>query len=150
MQCATAFTMLADIYYERQYFVSHTNEFISEWTLGHEGVICELHSDKFNTDTRYTIALKDGFFEFPLLLFGRFKDDIRKADDGTMFPITSIMVTNIRSKCDEVPFFIETYNGTEQNTLFEVGTFQPFINPFGKIEYYKIQAPRMDDQEVLS
>ena len=83
----------------------------------------------------------------PLLVFGRFKDDIR-TKDGVTHSLTDIMVTNVRSYCEDTPLFIESADNNAV-TDFEIGSFQPFTNPWGKIEYYKVQAIRMDDQRQL-
>ena len=96
------FNHKADIYY-----ATSTENFETTWTLGRTDELCELSSDKFNSDTRYAIDSDGGFMRFPLLVFGRFKNDVRFDSDGVMHPITSVMIANVRSICDDVPIFIE-------------------------------------------
>ena len=136
----------ADVYY-----ASSSENFETTWTLGRTGELCELSSDKFNSDTRYAIDSEGGFLRFPLLVFGRFKNDIRLGLDGKMNPITSVMITNVRSICDDIPIFLEADvkeadDIADRNIMFEIRTFQPFTDPWGQIGYYKVQAFRMDDQ----
>ena len=140
------FTLKADVYYA----VLEQNswgEFEKTWSLSHTGTMCELHSDKFNSDTRYAIQTKDEFFKMPLLVFGRFREDIRVDKDGTMHPLTDIVVSNVRGYCGGDPVFYDSASG--EPTKFEIGTFEPFTNPWGKIEYYKVQAIRSDDQDMF-
>ena len=140
------FNHKADVYYAEDVY-NEWNEFEKVWVLGHKGALCELASDKFNSDTRYAIQNKLQLFDMPLLVFGRFKDDIR-TKDGVTHSLTDIMVTNVRSYCEDTPIFIESADNNAV-TDFEIGSFQPFTNPWGKIEYYKVQAIRMDDQRQL-
>ena len=140
------FNHKADIYY-----ATSSENFETTWTLGRTDEICELSSDKFNSDTRYAIDSDGGFMRFPLLVFGRFKNDVRFDSDGVMHPITSVMIANVRSICDDVPIFIEAdvkegSDVADRGIMFEIRTFQPFTDPWGQIEYYKVQAFRADDQ----
>lgn len=144
------FPLKADVYY-----ASMTQDAIGNmeksWSLGYDGLKCELRSDKFNSDMRYAVSAKDPFLETPLLVFGRFKDDIRKKSDGSFIPITNIMVSNIRSYCTDEPIFIDdtAWSGSDISIFFELRTFQPFVNPWGDIEYYKAQLIRMENQSGI-
>lgn len=92
------------------------------------------------------------FYRLETMLYGRFRFDPRKSSTGLYYPLSHILVTNIRgATCDEEPFFVET-NGdyAGKPTTFEVKTCQPFMGPFNKVEYYKIQLERSDVQEYDS
>ena len=90
------------------------------------------------------------FYKLETMLYGRFKKDPRKGSDGLFHPLSHILVTNIRgTNCNEETFFIETNGNYEgRPTVFEIKTCQPFIGPFGTVEYYKIQLERSDTQEL--
>ncbi len=92
----------------------------------------------------------DQFWKLETMLYGRFKSDPRKSSDGSYFPLSHILVTNIRgSSCNEETFFIETNGGyVGRPTIFEIKTCQPFVGPFNTVEYYKIQLERSDTQEL--
>jgi hypothetical protein len=81
------------------------------------------------------------------LLLARFRSDIRESSFGELFSTNNILVTNVKDRnCNEI--YIEAggpRNG--KSTLFEVATFQPFVNPFGAVEYYKIILRRSENQE---
>lgn len=141
------YPMIADIYIATGIQDNVSGMIIKEWSLLHADVQCELSSDKFNSDTRYAIQTKNDLFDMPLLLFGRFKQDIRKTDTGYAM-LTDMLVTNIRDYCDKDQIFIEPSNNGEP-MIFEIATLQPFTNPWGKTEYYKTQILRMDDQDLL-
>lgn len=80
------------------------------------------------------------------ILMGRVIDDIRKSSFDEMFGLGNILITNIKDRnCNEI--YVES-DGPRvgQSTLFEIATFQPFINPFGKTEYYRLILRRSENQ----
>lgn len=80
------------------------------------------------------------------LLVGRSKNDIRVSSVDNPNAVTNILITNIRDKnCNQI--YVET-SGVRKNkpTLFEVATNQPFVGPFGGIEYYKVVLRRSENQ----
>ena len=93
----------------------------------------------------------DEFYKLETMLYGRFQTDPRKSSDGKYYPLSHILVTNIRgSTCNTETFFIETHDGDydAKPTIFEIKTCQPFVGPFNTVEYYKIQLERSDTQEM--
>jgi len=60
--------------------------------------------------------------------------------------ITNVIVTNIKDKnCN--PIYLETSgirNG--KSTIFEIATQEPFVGPFGNVEYYKVILRRSENQ----
>jgi hypothetical protein len=80
------------------------------------------------------------------LLVGRVKKDIRVSSRNDNNAITNVIITNIRDRsCNEI--YVETSgvrNG--KSTIFEIATQEPFVGPFGDIEYYKIILRRSENQ----
>ena len=82
------------------------------------------------------------------LLLGRVKSDIRVSSRDSRNSITNIIVTNIRDRnCNEI--YVETSGPRAgKPTIFEVATSEPFVGPFGGVEYYKIVIRRSENQAV--
>lgn len=82
------------------------------------------------------------------LLVGRFRNDLRTSSFGENFDINNILITNIVDKtCNQV--YTESSGPRVGNpTVFEIATHQPFLNPFGKVEYYKVILKRSENQGV--
>lgn len=139
------FPMVADIYV-RSTAQSEIGEMVSSWTPAHWDVLCELRSDSFKSDSRYSITSKKEFMEQPFLLYGRFKDDVRRLADDSFVDVTDILVTNIRGDCYGESIFTESFDGVEAPTIFEMRTLSAFANPWGRIEFYKTQLHRSDNQ----
>lgn len=79
-------------------------------------------------------------------LLGRVKSDIRISKAGSKHQITNIIITNIRD-CNENYFYVETSGPRSgKSTIFEIATQQPFVNPFGKIEHYRLVLRRTENQ----
>ncbi len=93
------------------------------------------------------------FFRLETMLFGRTKTDLRKNSEGLYYPVSHILLANIRpTGCgNNESFFVET-NGEYQGvpTIFEIKMIQPYIGAFGYTEYYKVQLERSDTQELNS
>lgn len=91
------------------------------------------------------------FYRLETMLFGRVRTDIRQSSSGLYYPMSHILITNIRGgNCNEDTVFFYETNGNYEGkpTIFEIKMVQPFIGPFGKIEYFKIQLERSDTQEL--
>ena len=87
----------------------------------------------------------DREFEYKKRLNGRFRypSDPRLDNDGNYHPISSILVSNIINKNSGQQLHLDE-NGNP--IIFEVMSVDPFINPFGKTEYFKLLLERSDDQ----
>ncbi len=87
----------------------------------------------------------DREFEYKKRLNGRFRypSDPRLDNDGNYHPISSILVSNIINKNSGEQLHLDE-NGNP--IIFEVMSVDPFINPFGKTEYFKLLLERADDQ----
>ena len=90
------------------------------------------------------------FFEYEGKLIGRSKEDITLALNSDRYPISSILVTNIRDISTGTHFYKEPY-GDRRNlsTLFEIMAVESYVNPWNEIEYYKILFNRCDEQKLL-
>jgi hypothetical protein len=80
------------------------------------------------------------------IMLGRTKEDLRISSRQASSSITNIIVTNIRDKnCN--PLYVETSGPRKgKSTIFEIATNQPFVGPFGNVEYYKIVIRRSENQ----
>lgn len=81
-----------------------------------------------------------------LLLTGRTKTDPRISSQDTKQAITNIIFTNIKDRNGN-----EIYKETAgvragKSTIFEVATVEPFVGPFGGVEYYKVVLRRSENQ----
>lgn len=81
------------------------------------------------------------------MLAGRIRDDVRVSSFGETFALTNIILTNIKDRnCNEV--YVEVGGPRDgKSTLFEVATQQPFIGPFGSVDYYRLVLKRSENQE---
>jgi hypothetical protein len=96
-------------------------------------------------------ALKNNqFFEYESKLIGRSKEDATLALNSDRYPISSILITNIRDAETNIHFYKEPF-GDRRNlsTLFEIMAVEPYVNPWNEIEYYKILFNRSDQQILL-
>jgi hypothetical protein len=82
------------------------------------------------------------------IMLGRAKSDIRFSSAEGQNSITNILVTNIKDK-NLNELYLETAGPRAgKSTLFEVATVEPFMGPFGSVEYYKIVVRRSENQAV--
>ena len=77
---------------------------------------------------------------------GRVKTDIRVSSLDASNSITNVIITNIKDKnCNEV--YLETVGPRAgKSTIFEIATQDPFVGPFGDVEYYKVIIRRSENQ----
>ena len=80
------------------------------------------------------------------ILIGRVKQDLRISNRSTKNSIVNIIVTNIKDRnCNQI--YLETSGPRAgKPTLFEVATQEPYVGPFGGIEYYNIVLRRSENQ----
>jgi len=82
------------------------------------------------------------------LLIGRFKEDIRLSYMDENFETTNILITNIVDKHCNLVYKESGGPRSDKGTLFEIATIQPFMNPFGRIEHYRVVLKRSENQEL--
>lgn len=137
------YPMKADIYYPiiTQNSYGQANK---EWVFDRT-IICNATSLGGAGD----VELKpDVFLQYDGKLVARSKSDIRVSSNMTDNAISNILVTNIRS-ASGVTLYRETAGPRSgRGTIYEVGTVEPFIGPFGEIEYYKMLWRRTENQTV--
>lgn len=141
------FPMQCDIYYatEDQDKYGTINK---KWVFGHT-LDCALYNpdDKKAEDFKFEdqkFYMLDGF------AVGRTKKDPRKSDVESFYPMSHILITNIRGKnCSDELFFYESTETYEQKpTIFELRSCQPYVGPYSTIEYFKLVLQRSDTQEL--
>jgi hypothetical protein len=82
------------------------------------------------------------------ILIGRVKKDLRVSSKEEGLSITNVVISNIRDQnCNEI--YTETAGPRSgKSTIFEIATQQPFVGPFGSIEYYNVILRRSENQAV--
>lgn len=82
------------------------------------------------------------------ILIGRAKTDLRISSLDSKNSITNVLITNIKDRnCNEV--YIETSGPRAgKSTIFEIATQDPFLGPFGNVEYYNLVIRRSENQAV--
>lgn len=137
------YPMKADVYYP---IITQNNygQANKEWVFDRT-IICNATSLGGAGD----VELKpDVFLQYDGKLVARSKSDIRVSSNMTDNAISNILVTNIRSASD-ITLYRETAGPRSgRGTIYEVGTVEPFIGPFGEIEYYKMLWRRTENQTV--
>jgi hypothetical protein len=137
------YPMKADIYYPiiTQNSYGQANK---EWVFDRT-IVCNATTVGGAGD----VELKpDVFLQYDGKLIARSKSDIRTSSNNTENAITNILVTNIRS-ANDIVFYKETAGPRAgRGTIYEIGTLEPFIGPFGDIEYFKMLWRRTENQTV--
>lgn len=142
---SVTFPMLADIYYP---VVSQDayGQITKAWTLD------KTVSGNFTpagSEIKEELVINVDISQDSLMI-GRVKRDLRYADsDDEDYGLTNILVTNIRDRNSLVIYKETDGIRSGQPTLFEVATQQPFVNPFGKIEHYRVILRRSENQSEL-
>jgi hypothetical protein len=136
-----AFPMLADVYYPIVEQGAY-GDVKKNWVLD-KTIACQ-----FNTaGTANKEELRP---EVKLIqdssLIGRVKSDIRFSSEEQKNALTNIVVTNIRDKNGNLIYLEVSGPRAGQPTIFELATFDPFMGPFGNVEYYKILLRRSENQ----
>lgn len=137
------FPMLADVYYpivEQGAYGEVTRNWVLDKTIA-----CQ-----FNTaGTANKEELRP---EVKLLqdsaLIGRVKSDIRFSSEEQKNALTNILITNVRDKNGNLVYIETSGARAGQPTLFELATFDPFMGPFGNVEFYRIILKRSENQAV--
>jgi hypothetical protein len=82
------------------------------------------------------------------ILIGRARSDIRISSLDAKNSVTNVLITNIKDRnCNEV--YIETSGPRAgKSTIFEIATQEPFLGPFGNVEYYNLVIRRSENQAV--
>jgi hypothetical protein len=135
------FPMLADIYYpivEQGPYGNVKKNWIHDRTIA-----CNFNSA--GTAWKEDVKPNANITQDSVML-GRVKTDIRFSKAENQNSITNVIVTNIKDKnLNEI--YVETAGPRAgKSTLFEVATVEPFMGPFGSVEYYKVIIRRSENQ----
>jgi hypothetical protein len=143
------FPMKCDVYYS----VDTQNDFgtmVHDWQF--DGTrFCSFYVRGDETNNGNLGYGEKKFYNMETVLFGRTQTDVRKSGDGLFYPLTHVLITNIRSgDCNnEELYFYETNNTYDPVPIvFEIIMNQPVVSPFGDIEYFKMELQRSDIQEI--
>ena len=88
------------------------------------------------------------FLQYKDKLVARSRSDLRISANDQLNAETNILITNIRSVNDLLIYKETAGPRAGKGTIYEVGTLEPFIGPFGDIEYYKMLWRRSENQDV--
>jgi hypothetical protein len=80
------------------------------------------------------------------LVLARVKTDIRVSSRDVNNSITNILITNIRDKSGNYIYNETSGPRAGKSTIFEIATVEPFVGPFGGVEYYKLVIRRAENQ----
>lgn len=88
------------------------------------------------------------FLQYENKLVVRAKTDLRISSNNTRDATTNILVTNIRNANGQIIYKETAGPRSGKGTIYEVGTLEPFVGPFGSIEYFKMLWRRTENQAV--
>lgn len=88
------------------------------------------------------------FLQYVNKLVSRTRGDVRLSSKGSLEAVTNILITNIRSSNGEILYKETAGPRSGRGTIYEIATIEPFIGPFGDIEYYKMVWRRTENQTV--
>lgn len=80
------------------------------------------------------------------VIVGRLKTDIRVSSKGERNSITNIVVSNIKDRHGNSVYNETAGTRSGKSTIFEVASLEPFVGPFGAVDYYKIVLRRSENQ----
>ena len=137
--------MNLDIYYstqEQDKFGSEVKDWrLDQTVLGYAELLGAVDKESLKNNQ---------FFEYTNKLIGRTKIDPRISLEGILYPISSIIITNIRDAKTCEPFYVESFGDRKgKSTIFEILAVEPYVNPWNEIEYYKILFNRSDMQAMI-
>jgi hypothetical protein len=146
MICETTdftYPLLADIYYPIVEIGAY-GDTKKQWVLD-KTVACffNVAGSKFKEDINTEPNLN-----IRTAIIGRLRNDPTISSNETLYSMTNIIITNIRSNSGETIYNESTGPRSGNTTLFEVATLSPIVGPFGKVEYYKIVLRRSENQAV--
>lgn len=144
MKCLSAhplFNMHFDIYYAKKNQNKY-GEQVKKWKF-----------DQTITGFAETIGTEDKskmFFEYKGQLLARTQLDPRISLEGFQYPITDILITDIKDIKTNTEFYIETYGERKnKSTLYEISAIEPHVDPFNRIEYWRLMLNRLDAQVLI-
>jgi len=88
------------------------------------------------------------FVQYENKLVARTRTDLRISSRESKQSSTNILITNIRSPFGELLYKETSGPRSGRGTVYEVATIEPFIGPFGNVEYYKMVWRKTENQAV--
>lgn len=135
------YPLLADIYFpivEQQGFGDVKKTWILDKTITCQlSPIGKRSKNSVSTEELITIGQT---------LNGITKTDVRFSKSYGPTSITNIILSNVRG-ADNKSIYLET-SGVRAGkpTLFEISSVEPMVNPFGRVDYYRIVIKRSENQ----
>jgi hypothetical protein len=88
----------------------------------------------------------ENFLKYEHNLISRTKSDIRTSATGTKNAATNILITNIKNNQGVLLYKEAGGARSGLGSLYEIATLEPFIDPFGNIQYYRMLWRKTDNQ----
>jgi hypothetical protein len=147
MSCETIdflYPFFADVYYPT---VTQTpsGKIKKEWTLN-KTIVCNAASVG---GAGAEEVKPEAFIQYEGKLIARAKTDIRITASGVKQSATNVLITNIRNCAGDLIYQETTGQRSGQGSVYELGTIEPFVGPFGSIEYYKMLWRKTDNQIII-
>jgi hypothetical protein len=141
------FPMKCDIYYATEDQDKY-GKIDKKWVQGNT-LDCSLYIEETTRNKDFAFE-NQRFFKLDGYLVGRTKKDPRLSDVGSFYPMSHILITNIRGgNCNEELFFFESTETYEKRpTIYELRSCQSYVGPYSTIEYFKLTLERSDTQEL--
>lgn len=142
-QTSITFPILADVYYPNIEQKAYGN-LEKQWILS-KTVACffGVASQKVKQEIQPTMSVTTD-----QILVGRTKCDVRISATDSKNAITNVIISNIRD-VNGNPIYLETAGvRAGKSTIFEIATNEPFLGPFGTVEYYSLVIRRSENQAV--
>jgi len=94
------------------------------------------------------VVKPESFLQYKDKLIARTKYDPRISTNDASNAVTNILITNIRTS-DDIAIYIETAGvRAGRPTIYEVATVEPYVGPFGSVEFFKMLWRRAENQTV--
>jgi hypothetical protein len=82
------------------------------------------------------------------ILIGRVKTDIRISSLEDRNAVTNVILTNIRTSTGTSIYNETAGPRSGKPTIFEIASNEPYLGPFGSVEYYSLVIRRSENQGV--
>jgi hypothetical protein len=138
------YPMTADIYYA-SYTQNDIGEMESNWEYNRT-VKCSVIKERPSSTIANAIQ-SNKIIEFELQLDFRVEENILISDDNTSYPVTDVLIQNIKDPNGTIVWFEERQ---DESTKFEIQNIEPMFDPFHVVFGYRILLKRADDQDVSS
>ena len=135
------YPMTADIYYA-DYEQNSIGEMQVTWNYNRTVNCSAIKERPSSTIANAVVVTKT--FEYKFQLDFRTEENIL-IDDNSSYPITDVLIQNIRDPNGTLVWFEEN---SDIETQFEIQNFEPMFDPFHNVFGYRILLRRADEQNV--